>query len=58
MPPRCTGKVEAKVNPFFKIAKDMMNKLKSKGANGVKESFTDLAGEQNTSYKTKANTDF
>lgn len=30
MPPKCTGKVETKVNPFFKIAKTLMQKMKSK----------------------------
>jgi hypothetical protein len=60
MPPRCTGKVETKVNPFFKIAKEMMMKLKSK-ATGNKggSTFNDDFNEGNqVGAKTKANTDF
>lgn len=32
-PPKCSGKVETKVNPFFKIAKSLMMKMKIKGGN-------------------------
>ncbi len=48
-PPKCTGKVETKVNPFFKIAKTFMNKIKGKeGGMGFQQEET----------KTKVNSDF
>ncbi len=32
LPLKCNGKVETKVNPFFKIAKSLMEKMKSKSS--------------------------
>lgn len=61
MPPKCTGKVETKVNPFFKIAKTLMEKMKSKAISGGKgeglstEDINDLNGNGG---RTKVNSDF
>lgn len=51
-PPKCGGKVETKVNPFFKIAKTFMEKIKGGGKDGGGFS----ARPEET--KTKVNSDF
>jgi hypothetical protein len=51
-PPKCGGKVETKVNPFFKIAKTFMEKIKGGGKDGG--GF----GPRPEETKTKVNSDF
>ena len=52
LPPKCTGKVETKVNPFFKIAKTLMLKMKNKTNGGEQNQ------EENENGKQKPNSDF
>ena len=51
MPPKCTGRVETKVNPFFKIAKSLMDKMKSKGGGENAEGLNDR-GKPNSDFQT------
>ena len=50
LPAKCNGKVETKVNPFFKIAKSLMEKMKSKS--GEAETHHQASSKANTDFQT------
>ncbi|CDW77769.1 mcm2 3 5 family protein [Stylonychia lemnae] len=51
LPQRCDGKVQTKMNPFFKIAKTLMNQIKYKNKKGEVEINTSQ-NQPNTDLKT------
>eukprot|EP00347_Sterkiella_histriomuscorum_P013643 403363933 len=57
LPQRCDGKVQTKENPFFKIAKTLINNIKNKNMKGQldeNQNFDNPKREANTGFQTSA----